>query len=372
MSVKEPQREQIPGPARRRRLNMALSLGVTALVAATVGVLASPAGASTQASGSTDAFKNLTGESHPDWMGGVSDQASLGSLSIPGTHDTLAIHGGWAPWAYETQEDHGDGAATLDAQLNAGIRAIDIRVRIVNNGTAFTIHHTDIYQNANFDDVLNHARGFLSAHPAETVLMNLHGECDGNSTEGGSGQSSVGRCADDPANATTADRIRIFNSYVARYPGLFYAPTVTGTSTADMPTLGQARGHIVLAAFTGPRGQMYSGYGLTQLTTGNFGQYIENDWGQCNLDRKWDEVRANMVKANNDSSGAMYTTYTSASCAPLGAGPAGVAGGGFFSGTGINQRALDYLNGAGVRRAGVVMMDFPGHSLVDAIIRHQP
>src|SRR6202035_4559996 len=103
---------------------------------------------------------------------------------VPGTHDTLAIHGGWLlPQDFETQENQGDSAATLTTQLDAGIRAIDIRVRVV--GGAFAIHHTNIYQNANFDDVLTKAQSFLSAHPTETILMNLHGECDADTTEGG-------------------------------------------------------------------------------------------------------------------------------------------------------------------------------------------
>jgi 1-phosphatidylinositol phosphodiesterase len=124
----------------------------------------------------------------------------------------------------------------------------------------------------NFDDVLTHAQSFLSANPTETIVLDLHGECDADSTEGGSGTASIGHCADDPSNTTEADRERIFNGYVARYPGLFYAPTVSGSSTAAMPTLGQVRGHIVLSTFTGPVGEMYAGYGLTQLTTGNYGQ----------------------------------------------------------------------------------------------------
>jgi hypothetical protein len=325
--------------------------------------LATTAGtASAQPTTSSDAFNSLTVESHPDWMAGLPAQTGLGTLTIPGTHDTMAIHGGWAPWAYEAQEDHGDGGATLDAQLNAGVRAIDIRVRVVNNDTAFAIHHTDVYQNANFDDVLTHARTFLAAHPGETVLMDLHGECDGDSTEGGSGSSSIGHCADDPGTITQADRTRIFDGYVARYPGLFYAPSVTGNSTADMPTLGQARGHIVLTTFTGPRGGIYGGYGLTQLTDGNAGQYVENDWTQCNTDSKWGEAQANMVKAN--ASNAMYTTYLSANCTPFGAGPADVAGA-------VNPRAVDFLNSGATNHVGVVLTDFPGHALIAALIRQQ-
>ena len=338
-----------------------------ALVLVVAGLVTLPATASAQPSWSSDAFNSLTGQSHPDWMSGLPASAGLGTLTLPGTHDTMAIHGGLFPSAYEAQEDHGDSGTTLDAQLNAGIRAIDIRVRVV--GGAFAIHHTDVYQNANFDDVLTHARGFLSAHPGETVLMKLHGECDADTTEGGSGSGSVGHCADDPSNITQADRTRIFNGYVSRYPGLFYAPTVTGGSTAAMPTVGQARGHIVLADFTGPRGQVYGGYGLTQLTTGNWGQYVENDWTQCNLDSKWAEAQANLAKADNDNSGAMYTTYTSANCAPFGASPADVAGG-YSGGTGLDQRTLDYLN-AGARHVGMVLMDFPGHALIAALIRHQ-
>jgi hypothetical protein len=157
---------------------------VVPVLSATLLLLATLTGtASAQPSSSNDAFNSLAAESHTDWMAGLPPQTNLGALTIPGTHDTLAIHGGLFPSYYEAQEDHGDGAATLDAQLNAGVRAIDIRVRVVNNDSAFAIHHTDVYQNANFDDVLTHARAFLSAHPGETVLMDLHGECDGDSTE---------------------------------------------------------------------------------------------------------------------------------------------------------------------------------------------
>jgi 1-phosphatidylinositol phosphodiesterase len=373
--VSEPVRE---GAIVNRHRIVRPLLAVAGLAALTL-TLAVPGTASAQPSRSSGAFNSLTAESHPDWMAALPDGAGLGTLSIPGTHDTLAIHGGFAPWAYEAQENHGDSGATLDAQLAAGIRAIDIRVRIVDGGTAFAIHHEDVYQNANFDDVLGHARGFLAAHPTETILMHLHGECDGDTTEGGSGSGSVvgwhlgqtskaaivGHCADDPANATAADRIRIFTGYLARYPGLFYAPTVTGTNTAGMPTLDQVRGHVVLTTFTGPRGQVYPGFGLTQLTDGDAGRYVENDWTQCNLDRKWAEVKANLDRANADASGAMYTTYTSASCAPFGPGPAGVAGG-YFGGTGENQRTLDYL--VNRHHLGVVLMDYPGHALVAAVI----
>lgn len=340
-----------------RRASMACGAALAAVLAA-----AGPAPA--QPSTWSSSFNNLTAQTRSDWMGQVPDATSLGSMSIPGTHDTLAIHGGsLLPDSYEAQEDHGDSAATLTAQLDAGIRSIDIRVRVV--GGAFAIHHTTIYQNANFDDTLTRAQAFLSAHPTETVLMDLHGECDADSTEGGSGSASIGHCADDPSNTTAAQRISIFDGYVAKYPGLFYAPTVTGSSTAALPTLGQARGHIVLTDFTGPRGEVYAGYGLTQLTTGSWSSYVENDYTQCNTTSKWNEVQANLVAANNDASGALYTTYTSANCAPFGSNPGQVA-------ANENPLLLNYLNAGNAARTGVVKMDYPGYALVTAIVNRNP
>jgi len=68
-------------------------------------------------------------------MAALPDTTSVAALSIPGTHETLAIHGGALT---QTQEDFGDSGATLARQLDAGIRMIDIRAR-VNTGNTFTM-----------------------------------------------------------------------------------------------------------------------------------------------------------------------------------------------------------------------------------------
>src|ERR1700742_4036850 len=92
-------------------------LGATTLALA---VLVAP-----QAAFAADAsYRTLSTASNPDWMRGLADSRSLASLSIPGTHETMAIHGGDYT---QTQENYGDSGATLGAQLNAGIRMIDIR-----------------------------------------------------------------------------------------------------------------------------------------------------------------------------------------------------------------------------------------------------
>ena len=90
------------------------------------------------------------GYRNPNWMSSLPDSRPLSQLSIPGTHDTMARYGGDIA---QTQ------SMTLSMQLQAGVRALDIRCRHINN--AFAIHHGLIYQNANFDDVLSVVRDFF-------------------------------------------------------------------------------------------------------------------------------------------------------------------------------------------------------------------
>ncbi|WP_051812346.1 phosphatidylinositol-specific phospholipase C domain-containing protein [Kitasatospora sp. MBT63] len=299
---------------------------------------------------SSGSFNSVTAVSNPDWMNQLPDATGLGQMSIPGTHDTLAIHGGIAPWYWQTQENHGDSADTLTAQLNAGIRAIDIRVRVVNSGTAFAVHHTNVYEHANFDDVLAKARTFLAAHPGETVLMKLAGEC-------GSGPETIGQCVNDPPSTTLDDEARIFQSYIARYPGLFWAPSVTGTAAAQSPTLGQVRGRIVLESFNGAH---QPAYGLAGLDTGNI------SWTECNLDTRWGLLKARLDQLETGSGNTVATTGLSASCPPFGATYADVAGGSMGR-QGMNQRLLDYLR-ATTGNTGIIEMDWPGGQLVGTII----
>lgn len=79
-------------------------------------------------------YRTLASASNPDWMMRVPDDRSLAAISIPGTHDTSAITGGAIT---QTQENFGNSADTHLAQLNAGIRALDIRVR------SFGCDHSD-------------------------------------------------------------------------------------------------------------------------------------------------------------------------------------------------------------------------------------
>ncbi|WP_278380579.1 phosphatidylinositol-specific phospholipase C domain-containing protein, partial [Chryseobacterium arthrosphaerae] len=109
------------------------------------------------------------------WMTGLQDNISISKISIPGTHDSGArVDAPLLPGTAKTQ------TLSIAEQLNAGVRFLDIRCRHIDN--SFTIHHGPIYQNLNFDDVLNACYAFLNSHPSETIIMSVKEEYDASNT----------------------------------------------------------------------------------------------------------------------------------------------------------------------------------------------
>jgi 1-phosphatidylinositol phosphodiesterase len=306
-------------------------------------------------------YRSLRTASNPDWMRGLPDSTSLASISIPGTHETMAIVGGSL---VETQENRGNSGGSLAAQLDAGIRMIDIRAR-VNSGNSSTIHHGAVYQNANFTDVLNTLGSFLDGHPGETVIMRLKPECTG----------QFGSCTDVGGQKSFED---IFDSYrdtnaVAR--ARFWDKSIDRSASAPTPTLGTIRGKIVLAVLNGPRGGVMSRYGLSQFSgwTDGSSTWVQDNYNVANtgaIATKRDQVRRFLDATNSGDQSKMYVNF--ASGASFFAQPYQVAGGG--GGTqGVNPFLMIYL-GQGpdvhqeVRRTGMVLMDFPGGGLINKII----
>lgn len=98
-------------------------------------------------------------------MASIPDDQLLSEISMPGTHDTMALYGG----VYAECQTW-----TLASQLRAGVRFLDIRVRNVTGN--LTIHHGVAYQRAHFGDVLEGVVDFLQEYPSETVLMRIKEE----------------------------------------------------------------------------------------------------------------------------------------------------------------------------------------------------
>ncbi|WP_314616999.1 phosphatidylinositol-specific phospholipase C domain-containing protein [Streptomyces stackebrandtii] len=294
------------------------------------------------------AYRSLGKANNPDWMKGIDGETPLGWLSVPGTHDTLSIRGGDSTY---TQQNGGPSAQTLAAQLQAGIRSIDIRVRAI--GGSFTIHHGAVYQDANFGDVLRVLNDFLSAHPSETVMMHMRAECD-NSSE------AIEVCNDEPQSTTDAQRAAIFRTYIDGDPNAkkFWGPSVSGAGQAAVPKLSEVRGKIVLERFRNI-GEDSGKYGINGGSLS-----IQDDWKVAtilpgDIDAKVRKVTDHLAAADNDNDASrIYVNHTSGSSAF--AYPKAVA-------DRVNEKVLGPL-GEVKNRTGEIMMDYPGYAMINTII----
>ena len=183
--------------------------------------------------GKTDKYAN--------WMSLLPDGRYLSELNIPGTHDsaTANVEGSWnASYNKVACQKY-----FIEQQLYAGVRALDLRTRwhgddmvmVHGDFICHTPDHNNRSKNKTFRSVLDTVIRYLKAHPTETVIATLKID---------SGDKDKGRLA----------LVNILNEYTERYPDRFYCWTetafpntlVAAQNRMTSPTLGQARGKIVL------------------------------------------------------------------------------------------------------------------------------
>lgn len=100
------------------------------------------------------------------WMKELSDTVRLCSITLPGTHDSGAVTGGAE---LQTQ------TLGVAEQLQAGIRAFDIRLR--GRDGKLGLYHSVAFQNSYWEtDVLPAMLDFLRRHPSETLVVSLKRE----------------------------------------------------------------------------------------------------------------------------------------------------------------------------------------------------
>ncbi len=154
------------------RLSAATAIFFVALILA---LAVSPAKTSYAASSGTS-----------DWMGELDDKVYVTHLSIPGTHQSAA----WAPFG-TTNYYAKCQSADINGQLNAGIRAFDLRYAFSDStGTWWLWHGSASWayelctngQKGNHMDigkVLDWMKSWLAAHPSEFLIVNI--QCEFNS-----------------------------------------------------------------------------------------------------------------------------------------------------------------------------------------------
>jgi 1-phosphatidylinositol phosphodiesterase len=257
-----------------------------------------------------------------NWLSSFSNNLYVSQLSIPGTHDSGA------------QSEPVSGTAkcqnlSINDQLNAGVRFLDIRCRHVND--AFVIHHGSVYENMNFDDVLNATIGFLNSNPTECVIMCVKEEYT-------------------PSGDTRSFEAT-FDSYVAKNPGKWYLGS-------EIPTLGQARGKIVLlrrfGANTLPKGIDASVWADNTTFTTDGGLLRVQDWyNVTDNNMKWNNIVAILNEAYSGGSGTLYINFSSG----VQSGPFGIPNIPAVSND-INSRLSNYFTTNTLGRYGIIPMDF--------------
>jgi len=102
-----------------------------------------------------------------DWMGNLDDGAALTSLSIPGSHDSGALHS-VADLSGKCQD------ATIAEQLSYGVRFFDVRLRYEKS--ALFVYHGFINEGMSFSELLSPMYSFLKEHPKECLLLSAKKE----------------------------------------------------------------------------------------------------------------------------------------------------------------------------------------------------
>ena len=152
------------------------------------------------------------------WMARLPDDASLGELSIPGTHDagTQYVQLGFFSKCQ---------ARSVGQQLEDGFRYLDIRLAVSGDGLGLNHGFCECRTGAApwsgrlmLEDVLGDCYAFLSAHPTETVIFAVKQE---------HGDESV------------AEFQRVLDRYIQADIERWYLDS-------ELPSLGEARGRLVL------------------------------------------------------------------------------------------------------------------------------
>ncbi|KPI22037.1 phosphatidylinositol-specific phospholipase C X region [Actinobacteria bacterium OV450] len=253
-----------------------------------------------------------------DWMAGLGDSTALQRMTIPGTHDSGATKGGLYVACQNT---------SIAQQLASGIRFLDVRCRVT--GGSFAIHHAAFFQDLMFGDVLVACSNFLAAHPSETLLMRVKQEYSGDS------------------DATFR---AIFDDYLDHRG---WRPLFRIADT--LPTLGQARGKVVLLADNG---------GLPGLRYGDGNVFDIQDDYNTEPFAKRGRIEDQFRKAVQQP-GKLFVNYvsTAAYMPPR------------WNSDRLNPQVHAFVDGgelAGRTGLGIVPMDFPNtrSGLVESLIRH--
>jgi hypothetical protein len=355
-----------------------------------------------------------------DWMSSLPDEARLDQLTLPGTHDSGTYTFGSGLPEYWAQ------SLSIPDQLAVGIRALDIRLE--NKGCPSTgcgsanplgIYHggefTGGYLNAEGGttgpnggksangvvySVMPELQAFLNANPGETVVMNIQDESKNSSTPGFSQQ------VNDVLDHYEGVNINGFN-------GAGQHPMVYDGSQGPNPPLSAIRGEVFVIADGGKPGSPSnytdppSGLVWPQTTKPGSGPPFVQDNYKSPLD-KWSDIENELGFASTQDPYAgiagggeqnnfhqdLNINFTSASSAAFPMTYAGnvdehlldectgdisgqdqgcnILTANFISQNGDSCTGSGQYDNSDLCRDGIVYTDFPGPTLIHALIGQNP
>ena len=122
--------------------------------------------------GFTGALNNRTNnKKYADWLNNIEDSTLLRDVSLPGSHDTMALYS-IADLAGQCQ------TLSLKEQLNLGVRFLDIRLK-EEKGSLKAIHGF-VDQKATFKDIEKIVTSFIKEHSKEFIIMSIKDEAKPN------------------------------------------------------------------------------------------------------------------------------------------------------------------------------------------------
>ena len=268
-----------------------------------------------------------------NWMANIADSTKLTALSLPGTHNAGARFEQF-PNTAKCQE------LTIEEQLNAGIRFLDLRCRHTNN--TFNIYHGSVDQHQSFSAVQATCVAFLIAHPSETILLSMKEEYK--------------------AHKNTQSFETTLNASILANPDSWYVHD-------SIPSLADVRGKLVLlrrfSATNEPFGIAATHWKDNSTFDSDSPQAqlsIQDQYKVTELTEKWNAIDSMLFAAKQSTDNRLFINYTSGYEPKLFGIPNITSVVNF-----IHPRLIGYLNQSSVK-LGIIVLDFATEELSRLII----
>ena len=258
------------------------------------------------------------------WMKNIDDSVLINDLSIPGTHDSGAMHSIFDV-AGKCQE------MNIQNQLNIGVRFLDIRLQLVKD--ELQVVHSFVKQDLDFVSVLEDINEFITSYNSEFLIVSIK--------------------KDNDSVKSTVD----FSDKVLEELGK-YQNIVLDTLPS---TVKEARGKIyILNRFTSENIGIMASSNWKDSTSFELGNlYVQDNYSIDDINIKLEDIKKTFELSVNDQS-HLYLNYTS--CYLNGVFPPTYAG---TPARKINKWLNDYLDENAIE--GIVIMDFVTKDLVQKV-----